>query len=230
MMKDIRDQNYYELLEVDPSANQEDILKAYNRARATYGHNSPALYSLFNKDEAQQLLQMIEEAYSVLSNQFKRKQYDENQKLPSNSENLQPTQKPEANATPSMEETQEQLKEVPTPIEVAPPVQSNSEGKTAFGSYSIDPQIEEEMEATLDFDGEILKKFRIYKNISIDQLSEKTKISRSYLNALEQNNYSLLPAVVFVRGFLSQYAKHVGLNEKNVTHSYLTKLKAQSDE
>src|SRR5271154_4921898 len=75
-MKDIHDQTYYELLEIDSSATQEEILKAYNRARATYGHNSPALYSLFNKEEAQELLRLIDEAYAVLSNQFKRRQYD----------------------------------------------------------------------------------------------------------------------------------------------------------
>src|SRR5438105_4035681 len=77
-MKSIYDQNYYELLEISASASQEEILKAYNRARATYGHNSPALYSLFNKEEAQELLRFIDEAYMVLSNQFKRKQYDQN--------------------------------------------------------------------------------------------------------------------------------------------------------
>src|ERR1700691_3370401 len=75
-MRDIHDQTYYELLEIDATATQEEILKAYNRARATYGHNSPALYSLFNKEEAQELLRLIDEAYAVLSNQFKRKQYD----------------------------------------------------------------------------------------------------------------------------------------------------------
>src|ERR1700677_5232411 len=75
-MKDIRDQTYYELLEVEPTASQEDILKAYNRARATYGNNNPALYSLFNKEEAQDLLKLIDEAYAILGNQFKRKQYD----------------------------------------------------------------------------------------------------------------------------------------------------------
>src|SRR3954469_8458629 len=75
-MKDIHKQTYYELLEIKPDASQEEILKAYNRARATYGHNSPALYSLFNREEAQELLRLIDEAYAVLSNQFKRKQYD----------------------------------------------------------------------------------------------------------------------------------------------------------
>src|SRR3954469_1749320 len=75
-MKDIHKQTYYELLEIKPDASQEEILKAYNRARATYGNNSPALYSLFNKEEAQELLKLIDEAYTVLSNPFKRKQYD----------------------------------------------------------------------------------------------------------------------------------------------------------
>src|SRR5580698_7890690 len=75
-MKDFHEQTYYELLDIKVSASQEEILKAYNRARATYGHNSPALYSLFNKEEAEALLKLIDEAYSVLSNQFKRREYD----------------------------------------------------------------------------------------------------------------------------------------------------------
>jgi DnaJ-class molecular chaperone len=76
-MKDLHEQNYYELLDITTDANQEAIVTAYNKARLTYGNSSPALYSLFNKEEAEELLKLIDEAYSVLSNQFKRREYDE---------------------------------------------------------------------------------------------------------------------------------------------------------
>src|SRR5580698_2093570 len=102
-MKDFHEQTYYELLDIKVSASQEDILKAYNRARATYGHNSPALYSLFNKEEAQELLKLIDEAYSVLSNQFKRRQYDSKAHIsppPSGAAVLELHEKVQKSATP----------------------------------------------------------------------------------------------------------------------------------
>ncbi|MBX9766448.1 MAG: DnaJ domain-containing protein, partial [Bdellovibrionales bacterium] len=71
-------QTYYEVLEVSPSASREEIMKAYQKAKGAYSPNSPALYSVFSKEEADQLLKIIDEAYSVLVNQEKRREYDQN--------------------------------------------------------------------------------------------------------------------------------------------------------
>src|SRR5687767_10413505 len=71
-------QTYYEVLEISPSASREEIMKAYQKAKGAYSPNSPALYSVFSKEEADQLLRIIDEAYSVLVNQEKRREYDQN--------------------------------------------------------------------------------------------------------------------------------------------------------
>ena len=66
-------QNYYEILEVKPTAGSSEIYSAYQRARTTYSPNSPALYSMFTPEEAKQLMALIEEAYQTLSLQARRR-------------------------------------------------------------------------------------------------------------------------------------------------------------
>src|SRR5438045_2686451 len=68
--------SYYEILEIEPTASGRDVHTAYMRAKETYSPDSPALYTMFTPEEARELLKMIEEAFTVLSNQVKRQEYD----------------------------------------------------------------------------------------------------------------------------------------------------------
>ena len=68
--------SYYDVLELNPNASGRDVHTAYLRAKETYSPDSPALYTMFTPDEARQLLKMIDEAFTVLSNQAKRQEYD----------------------------------------------------------------------------------------------------------------------------------------------------------
>lgn len=66
--------NYYEILEVDKNASQEVIEKAY-RALAKKYH--PDLQQGTMKQEYAEKMKIINEAYDVLSNNFKRAQYNQ---------------------------------------------------------------------------------------------------------------------------------------------------------
>ncbi len=68
--------NYYDLLDVPHGADREDIDSAYKRARATYGEDSVALYSLYSREEKDAILEDIEEAYETLSDKSKKEAYD----------------------------------------------------------------------------------------------------------------------------------------------------------
>ncbi|HEX6200497.1 MAG TPA: helix-turn-helix domain-containing protein, partial [Thermoanaerobaculia bacterium] len=57
--------------------------------------------------------------------------------------------------------------------------------------------------------------------------SDATKISLRYLEALEQERFDLLPAKVFARGFLRQYARYVGLDPDEAVNRLLV---AQDEE
>jgi cytoskeletal protein RodZ len=62
----------------------------------------------------------------------------------------------------------------------------------------------------------------------MDKLSETSRIGKTYLLAIEGNDMRSLPAPVFLRGFLVQIAKHLGLDEKLVVGSYLSRVKDQT--
>jgi capsular exopolysaccharide synthesis family protein len=68
--------NYYDMLDVQPDADREDIDAAYRRAKATYGEDSVALYSLYSREEKDAILEEIEEAYETLSDKSKKETYD----------------------------------------------------------------------------------------------------------------------------------------------------------
>jgi len=60
--------------------------------------------------------------------------------------------------------------------------------------------------------GEILNIARTNKNISVEELAEKTKITRSYIVALENSQYNELPKLIYVKGFLKIISKELGLD------------------
>lgn len=239
MNQRLADQTYYEILEVAPDASQHDIHTAYHRARSTYSPDSPALYSMFTREEARDLMNLIEEAFSILSNQSKRKDYDRQlirqltphktlQHGPANpSPDLPDFQIPESElALPPQLTKSRPLPppQIANPKSSRPPAEKIPEGfgKTRFSVYQKDPNFENELQQTRVFDGAFLKKVRIYKKVNLDQLSQETRISRAYLSSLELNDYKALPAPVFTRGFVIQVARILGLNEKLVADSYMT--------
>jgi flagellar biosynthesis protein FlhG len=76
-MKPISEQDHFEILEVAPDATREEIERAYRLVRATYDDHSLAGYSVFGDGDAQELLQRIDAAYRVLSNEESRRAYTE---------------------------------------------------------------------------------------------------------------------------------------------------------
>lgn len=50
----------------------------------------------------------------------------------------------------------------------------------------------------------------------------------AYLQALESELYAKLPAAVYVRGFLVEYAKVLGLEVERVKDSYLARMRGHA--
>lgn len=60
--------------------------------------------------------------------------------------------------------------------------------------------------------GEFLRRERELRRITLDDVAENTKISRRYLEAIEEDQYDRLPGEAFVRGFIRSYVKYIGLD------------------
>lgn len=68
--------------------------------------------------------------------------------------------------------------------------------------------------------GRYLQAIRLEKKISLEQVSQQTRIGLGNLLLIEQEDHERLPAEVYVKGFLRAYAKSVGADGDEVIRRY----------
>jgi len=68
--------------------------------------------------------------------------------------------------------------------------------------------------------GEELRREREIRGISLKEIADATKISKRFLEAIERNDHKTLPAPVFTRGFVREYARYVGLSSEDMVNRY----------
>lgn len=72
--------------------------------------------------------------------------------------------------------------------------------------------------------GEELRRERLIREVSLEEISAATKISIRLLTALESSDVKKLPAPVFTRGFIRSYSRHLGLDADEMVNAYLADL------
>lgn len=68
--------------------------------------------------------------------------------------------------------------------------------------------------------GQELRRERELRGISLNEISDSTKISIRYLRALENDKLEILPGKFFTKGIIRAYAKYLGLEEESVLNKY----------
>jgi cytoskeleton protein RodZ len=79
-----------------------------------------------------------------------------------------------------------------------------------------DPQSHSELASF----GDELRREREIRGISLKEIADATKISKRFLEAIERNDHKTLPAPVFTRGFVREYARYLGLNAEEMVNRY----------
>lgn len=64
--------------------------------------------------------------------------------------------------------------------------------------------------------GQLLKREREMRGVSLSEIAAKTRIGVRFLDAIEKDQWDKLPAGVFPRAFVREYARELGLDEKKV--------------
>jgi len=193
--------SHYELLEVPPTASFEDIRRANRRIRDIYGAESIAISGLYDPASLEAVHRRLDLAYTTLMDAAKRKDYDT------------------------------ELFPDGVPMPVAPP--SNLSGEVARPPAKVDdpatlasrPPMPEVSPQT-EFTGPLLRQIREAIGVELREIAERSKIGMAYLQALEGEVFGKLPAAVYVRGFLAEYARALGLDAERVKQTYLARLRA----
>ncbi len=68
--------------------------------------------------------------------------------------------------------------------------------------------------------GQCLQRQREEKKSPLEYVAERTRITRTYLQALEKDDFHRLPGEFFARGFLRTYAKFIQLDPAEVIAAY----------
>ncbi|HNX20201.1 MAG TPA: helix-turn-helix domain-containing protein [Acidobacteriota bacterium] len=85
---------------------------------------------------------------------------------------------------------------------------------------------EEIQHAQLSF-GDALRRERELRRVALRDVSDATKINLRYLEALERNDFTYLPAGVFTRGFIRSVARFIGADENEMLNAYLYEVGRQ---
>ncbi len=195
--------SHYELLEVPPTASFEDIRRANRRIRDIYGAESIAISGLYDPVSLEAVHRRLDLAYTTLMDAAKRKEYDHE---------LFPDGVPMPVSLPSQSDVS-----APRPAaKVDDPA-----------TLTIRPPMPEITPRT-EFSGPLLRQIREAIGIELREIAEKSKIGMAYLQALEGEVFNKLPAPVYVRGFLAEYARALGLDADRVKQTYLERYRASS--
>lgn len=233
-MKPLKSQDYYEILSLPPNASQEEIRKAFEICKTTFQGDSLATYSLFSAEENEEIFAIISRAYETLRNPHLRQEYDAI--LAQKSEPAGGPPPIGGEARTAMDGGGADTAMAAAPGQVPAPRPPGAPAGLAQGAPPSQPgenrgasaEVEKYVASVEVFSGEVLKKVRVMRGMSLEDLADETKIRRTYLEYLEEENFAFLPAPVYVKGFVILMANSLGLPSQKVATDYMVHYQAKA--
>ncbi|VAX14818.1 hypothetical protein MNBD_NITROSPINAE04-1031 [hydrothermal vent metagenome] len=195
--------NHYELLNLDTFASNEQIQRAYLNSVSIYSKDSIASYGAISGKERQWMINRIQEAYDILINPASRAEYD-SEKL-----GLAGHERKGSKALP-LHGAGMDIGSVDIGAGATAPPARHSE----LNNPAAQP-------SGRRITGANLRDIRRAKGASLDEISEVTKVKKSFLEAIEEQDVDNFPAPVFMRGYLKAYAKALALDPAEIMERYM---------
>jgi flagellar biosynthesis protein FlhG len=193
------EQTYYEVLETEPGVSDEEVRRAYRAMKEIYATGSLVVSGLYDEHDLTELHTRVNAAHDTLYAPERRRLYD--------------LALPEA--------------------DLARAVRAAAQtGRRAPAASTVEERPDTTPEVTLDLTAEVtgavLRKVRESRGIELGDIAQRTKISERYLRALEDERFTEMPAVVYVRGYVMEYARALRLDAPRVAESYLARYRKLS--
>ncbi len=185
-------ENYYEILRLSETATVTEIVAAYHAAKQAYSSNSVAAYSLMDEEDSKNFMTELEQAFQVLSDPKRRKKYDKKLKNQNTGEEEMPT-------STQAQESLQPVKPLAMPVE----------------------SLDETAAPQMGISGEKLRSIRETRSMSVDDIARVTKIPSKFIKALEDENSKVLPARVYIQGFIKNLANVYKLDPTETAKAYL---------
>jgi hypothetical protein len=113
----------------------------------------------------------------------------------------------------------------PPPAAAPPPPTSSAPAASASpAARAPEPAAEVPIPEGALWTGEALRRVREARGITVQQISERTKVTRHHLENIEGERFSALPAPVYLRGILLTIARELRLDGQKVARAYLERV------
>lgn len=188
--------NHYERLLVPRGASEEEVRRAVKRQREVYAHAGLPTVSLYTHDELEREHAAFSEAEDVLLDPARRRAYD-------------------VSVFPNHEGG-------PAPPSPADRVVSEAQ---AAELREMQVAVAKELGPDTEWSGALLRRVRESRGITLEEIATRTKVPHTHLAAIEQETFSELPSLVYVRGFVAEYAKFLRLDPTQVARTYLRRAR-----
>jgi cytoskeleton protein RodZ len=77
--------------------------------------------------------------------------------------------------------------------------------------------------------GENLRREREMRGVTLEEISEATKISIRFLRAIENDEFGKLPGGIFTRSFILTYARYLGLDDERILGEFQLSAQPKAD-
>jgi DnaJ-class molecular chaperone len=207
-MKKFDELNYYEILKIPMNSSYFEIKQAHKDALTLYDQNSVLTYSLFTREERDEILKKINLAHSTLIDDHKRAAYDR-----------MLVDSGQVNAPISFRTKQYRASLLSSGRDMADKERMQSKVKEKIDMESIQ-NLSKALFSKEVLSGNDLKKFREALGVDIMEIHSNTKISMSVLCAIEENRFDRLPPDTYLKNFLKSYAKMLHLDPQKIVDGY----------
>jgi cytoskeleton protein RodZ len=68
--------------------------------------------------------------------------------------------------------------------------------------------------------GSTLREARVRRKLTLQQVEEDTKIRVKYVQAMENEDFDIIPSPTYVKGFLRTYSEYLGLDSRMILDEY----------
>jgi flagellar biosynthesis protein FlhG len=213
----LSERTHYQILEVPPSASQRDLQRAYDRLQAVAESQVEQLGSAIHSERVQAVRGRIENAYRTLVFVEPRSGYDRALVAAG-------ILRPEELRDLSLE-----LNEPPPPSAAPPSSVPKHKSKRAAAPKKPRPNAVEKPEeeaappstgAPLAYTGAVLGALRRERGLSLEAIGAITKVRITHLRCLEEERFGSLPAAIFLKGFVREYARCLKIDPERVWQDY----------
>ncbi len=98
-------------------------------------------------------------------------------------------------------------------------------GAPASEEAATAPGGELELTSMTEFTGSFLRRLREARGLDLREVVQKTKIGIGYLRAIEEEDFAALPAPVYTRGFVFEFAKCLRVDPAQATKSFMLRYR-----